>query len=221
MSAESASTQVADETGLRAAWYPTLRVAEVRRRQVAVRKPSAFTLLDQPIVLWCVDEGPIIAQEDRCAHEDAELTTGYCRNGVLICGHHGWTHDPDGTSRPPGGRNWKPPAEGWRKIAVYSAAELADYVWVALDPPTQPPLGGSAAGSLARQFAVSASRLFEAARTQLDRSTGVAPLAAAAGSLTFIVTPMKTERAQLTLFTGDAGSEADLSALLDRVEASL
>ena len=94
-----------------------------------------FTLDGQALALWVTPEGHPVAHEDRCAHQGVELSDGICSRGTLICPAHGWTFDPDGTARPPGARNWKPPPQGWMKIMSYRATDHLGFLWVALEEP--------------------------------------------------------------------------------------
>ncbi|MFZ4759845.1 MAG: Rieske 2Fe-2S domain-containing protein, partial [Burkholderiaceae bacterium] len=58
--------------------------------------PRPFTLLGEPIVLFLGADGAPAALRDRCCHRTAKLSKGWCENGRLVCGYHGWTYDPTG-----------------------------------------------------------------------------------------------------------------------------
>ena len=59
--------------------------------------PKPFTLLGEKIVLWLDENGEPACLQDRCCHRTAKLSKGWCDNGHLVCGYHGWTYDRDGT----------------------------------------------------------------------------------------------------------------------------
>jgi|GEM_PF-6387331 len=49
-------------------------------------RPSAFTLLGEPIVLFLDAQGQPAALKDRCCHRTAKLSKGRCVGGALECG---------------------------------------------------------------------------------------------------------------------------------------
>ncbi len=44
-------------------------------------------------MLFLDGEGNPAALEDRCCHRTAKLSKGWCRNGNIVCGYHGWEYD--------------------------------------------------------------------------------------------------------------------------------
>eukprot|EP00898_Chlorokybus_atmophyticus_P005803 jgi/Chlat1/6223/Chrsp44S05819 len=72
-------------------WYP---VAIVQDLDPA--KPTPFTILGQPIVLWRDGSGAWRAFHDRCPHRLARLSEGRLENGQLQCAYHGWEFASDG-----------------------------------------------------------------------------------------------------------------------------
>lgn len=196
-------------------WYATVALDAVDGA-AAGRRAVAFSLLGQKLALWRGADGGLVALEDRCAHQDAEISGGICRDGVLICPSHGWTHEADGTARPPGARNWKTPPNGWRKVAHYRVAAYLGFAWVSLGEPSGPPRFGDVAPDAtlpadARRLAVPAERLFEGAMAVLNQRFSHAPhtrsgLVARAGadSTVVAVTPMTPETSQLVVFATDA-----------------
>jgi nitrite reductase/ring-hydroxylating ferredoxin subunit len=177
----------------RAVWYPTVDLESLRAATEA-KRAIFFTLLGEPLALWCKGDGTPVALADRCAHQ-AELSTGICRGDVLICKHHGWTHDPDGTARPPGGRNWKPPPGGWPTTPSYQIAPHLGCLWVALELPDGAPPGAEHAPvgevqAVTRQLPMPAGELFERGRAGMEAAFpaavgAVAERSEAAFSLTY------------------------------------
>jgi phenylpropionate dioxygenase-like ring-hydroxylating dioxygenase large terminal subunit len=113
---------------LRQFWYPVLPIDQLGA------DPVPFTLLGTKIVLWRDENGEPAAVRDRCCHRTAALSKGFCQNGKIVCGYHGWEFDRSGAcvripqqkdqSRAP-----KFGIDGYRAQARYG------YVWVALDEP--------------------------------------------------------------------------------------
>ena len=207
-------------------WFATVPVEAVRQAAVD-KKPVAFRLAGQDLVIWLSDAGGFIVQEDRCAHVDAELTTGICGGDVLVCAYHGWTHHPDGHARPPGARNWKTPAKGWKRIKTYKTASGLGMLWMwsVPDMPETPtfdlPLETVRPRTLTvAQPAASAHAL---ARTTLGEASGgeenafavsISPDVAA-----FAVTPMSDNQTQLCLFVRP-GREAEVDRLIDQLASA-
>jgi phenylpropionate dioxygenase-like ring-hydroxylating dioxygenase large terminal subunit len=110
-------------------WHAIMPLTEL------AQGPKPFTLLGEKIVLFLDEQGQPAALKDRCCHRTAQLSKGWCVNGKLQCGYHGWTYDRTGrvvhipqydASRaiPPG---YCTPA--YRCVARYG------YAWVALEEP--------------------------------------------------------------------------------------
>jgi phenylpropionate dioxygenase-like ring-hydroxylating dioxygenase large terminal subunit len=100
--------------------------------------PKPFTLLGEKIVLFLDEAGQPAALKDRCCHRTAQLSKGWCVNGKLQCGYHGWTYDRTGrVVRIPQyeeGRAIPPDycTPSYRCVARYG------YAWVALEEPITP-----------------------------------------------------------------------------------
>src|ERR1700737_1584950 len=75
---------------LRRFWYATVPINLLN----GGTKP--FTLLGENIVLFLAGEGKPAALADRCCHRPAKLSRGWCHDGVITCGYHGWTYDRTG-----------------------------------------------------------------------------------------------------------------------------
>ncbi len=116
---------------LRRFWYATLRVDHL------ANGPKPFTLLGQNIVLFLDAEGQPAALEDRCCHRTAKLSKGWCRNGNIVCGYHGWEYDRTGKliNIPQFPFEQEVPKASAK---AYHAQEKYGYVWVALEDPIQP-----------------------------------------------------------------------------------
>ena len=75
--------------------------------------------------------------QDRCCHRTAKLSKGWCDNGHLVCGYHGWTYDRDGTlvRIPQFSPEQVVPRLG---VRPYHCAERYGYAWVCLEEPLAP-----------------------------------------------------------------------------------
>src|SRR5260370_8955704 len=58
--------------------------------------PKPFRLLGEDIVLFLGSDGKPAALKDRCCHRTSKLSKGWCKDGLLVCGYHGWTYDRTG-----------------------------------------------------------------------------------------------------------------------------
>jgi phenylpropionate dioxygenase-like ring-hydroxylating dioxygenase large terminal subunit len=97
--------------------------------------PKPFTLLGENIVLFLDEHGEPAALKDRCCHRTAKLSKGWCKNGNLQCGYHGWVYNRTGrVIQIP-----QYPAE--REIPkdyatpAYHCTARYGYAWVALEDP--------------------------------------------------------------------------------------
>jgi phenylpropionate dioxygenase-like ring-hydroxylating dioxygenase large terminal subunit len=113
---------------LRRFWYATLPIEKL------AAGPKPFTLLGENIMLFLDESGEPAALRDRCRHRSAKLSKGWCRDGHIICGYHGWEYDRTGklVKIPQ-----FPPDQPVPDIAVKSfhCEERYGYAWVALDDP--------------------------------------------------------------------------------------
>ncbi len=78
------------DPALRKGWHALCRSAEVSDR------PRAFTLLNEPYVVWRSPSGELRVFLDRCPHRLAPLSLGQCEGENLRCGYHGWVFDATG-----------------------------------------------------------------------------------------------------------------------------
>ena len=113
---------------LRRFWYAVMPVDHLKDG------PRPFTLLGEPIVLFLDAKGEPAALEDRCCHRTAKLSKGWCKDGNIVCGYHGWEYDRDGTLvMIPQFPFEQPIPEA--KARSFRAKTRYGYVWVALDEP--------------------------------------------------------------------------------------
>ena len=112
-------------------WYATMRIEDLKGG------PKPFTLLGEKIVLWLDENGEPACLQDRCCHRTAKLSKGWCDNGHLVCGYHGWTYDRDGTlvRIPQFSPEQVVPRLG---VRPYHCAERYGYAWVCLEEPLAP-----------------------------------------------------------------------------------
>jgi phenylpropionate dioxygenase-like ring-hydroxylating dioxygenase large terminal subunit len=97
--------------------------------------PQPFTLLGEKLVLFLDERGEPAALQDRCCHRTAKLSKGWCRDGKLQCGYHGWTYDRDGrVVHIPQFDADRAIPEAYRTPA-YRCRSRYGYAWVALDEP--------------------------------------------------------------------------------------
>lgn len=72
-------------------WYPVTFL-----RDLAEGRPTAFTLYDNPLVLFIDRSGRAVCLRDKCAHRAARLSDGRLTDGRLECLYHGWQFGADG-----------------------------------------------------------------------------------------------------------------------------
>jgi phenylpropionate dioxygenase-like ring-hydroxylating dioxygenase large terminal subunit len=116
---------------LRRFWYAAMPLADLQEG------PKPFTLLGENIVLFLDAAGEPVALEDRCCHRTAKLSKGWCRDGNIVCGYHGWEYDRTGKliNIPQFPFEQEIPDA---KAKAYHSKSQYGYVWVALDEPLKP-----------------------------------------------------------------------------------
>ncbi|MGP0088363.1 MAG: Rieske 2Fe-2S domain-containing protein [Xanthobacteraceae bacterium] len=112
-------------------WHATLRMDDLHDG------PQPFTLLGEKLVLFLDDQGEPAALMDRCCHRTTRLSKGWCDNGLIVCGYHGWTYDRTGAlvRIPQFSPEQVVPRLG---VRAYHCAERYGYAWVCLDEPLAP-----------------------------------------------------------------------------------
>jgi phenylpropionate dioxygenase-like ring-hydroxylating dioxygenase large terminal subunit len=116
---------------LRRFWYAVFPLDDL------AAGPLPFRLLGEDIVLFVDAKGIPAALKDRCCHRTAKLSKGWCNDGKLVCGYHGWTYDRTGklVNVPQLAAQQEIPdlsTPAFRCEARYG------YAWVALDEPLAP-----------------------------------------------------------------------------------
>jgi phenylpropionate dioxygenase-like ring-hydroxylating dioxygenase large terminal subunit len=97
--------------------------------------PKPFRLLGEDLVLFLDARGEPAALKDRCCHRTAKLSKGWCKNGHIQCGYHGWTYDRGGKVVDiPQWEEGKPIPDQLRTSA-YHCKSAYGYAWVALEDP--------------------------------------------------------------------------------------
>jgi phenylpropionate dioxygenase-like ring-hydroxylating dioxygenase large terminal subunit len=113
---------------LRRFWYATMPLDKL------ADGPQPFTLLGEKIVLFRDEQGKPAALADRCCHRTARLSKGWCRDGHIVCGYHGWEYDRTGKLVNVPQFPFEQPIPEARAVAFH-CEERYGYVWVALDEP--------------------------------------------------------------------------------------
>jgi len=118
---------------LRRFWYAVIPLRDLEPG------PRPFRLLGEDIVLFLDAEGKPAAVRDRCCHRTAKLSKGWCKDGNIVCGYHGWTYDRTGklVHVPQFPAQQEVPS---LSTPSYHCAARYGYAWVALDEPLAPVL---------------------------------------------------------------------------------
>jgi len=124
---------VTQQPVLRRFWYPVMPITSL------ADGPKPFRLLGEDLVLWLIAPGQPAAIVDRCCHRSAKLSRGFCREGHLVCGYHGWEYDEAGrVVRIPQHDSGDGHVSSRLGMPSFRAAERYGYVWVALAEPLYP-----------------------------------------------------------------------------------
>ena len=116
---------------LRRFWYATLPIYKLKDG------PKPFTLMGENLVLFIDSDGAPAALRNRCCHRTAKLSKGWCRDGHIICGYHGWEYDRSGhLVRIPQFPSDQPLPNA--RVPSFRCEERYGYAWVALDEPLLP-----------------------------------------------------------------------------------
>ena len=116
---------------LRRFWYATVALHDLEAG------PKPFRLMGEDIVLFLDADGKPAALKDRCCHRTAKLSKGWCVDGEIVCGYHGWTYGRDGrvTNIPQVDTQRGIPAH---RTPSYHCVARYGYAWVALGDPLLP-----------------------------------------------------------------------------------
>ena len=95
------------------------------------KKPIAVTVLDRPVVLARMENGELLALEDRCPHRQAPLSAGCVKANGIACPYHGWEFSADGALQSIPGM---PPEKTLQSIRTpaYAVQEHDGLVWLRL-----------------------------------------------------------------------------------------
>lgn len=111
---------------LQNAWY----VAALDRELGA--EPFARTILNQPVVLYRMQDGAPGALEDRCCHRHLPLSLGRIQGDEIECGYHGLRFDRTGACVHVPGQTQIPPGAG---IRAYPVVEKWGWIWIWMGEP--------------------------------------------------------------------------------------
>lgn len=114
---------------LRKFWYATVKLKDL------VEGPKAFRLMGEDLVLFLDAGGQPAALADRCCHRTARLSKGWCENGNIVCGYHGWTYDRNGQCVRIPQYPDNAAVSGNLKTPGYRCRSRYGYAWVALEEP--------------------------------------------------------------------------------------
>jgi phenylpropionate dioxygenase-like ring-hydroxylating dioxygenase large terminal subunit len=90
-------------------------------------QPIAYTLLNEPVVVYRRGDGRPAALEDRCAHRRAPLSKGRVVGENLVCGYHGVAYDCKGTGVHVPGQAQVPPG---LRVRGYPTVERHGCIWL-------------------------------------------------------------------------------------------
>lgn len=106
-------------------WYPVSFSCDIDSQQ-----PYAFSLYDEPLVLFYDEDGNPVCLRDRCPHRAARLSDGQLIEGCIECLYHGWQFDGAGACRRipqlPEGRS----IPSKTSVQAYAVVERQGIVWV-------------------------------------------------------------------------------------------
>lgn len=116
---------------LRRFWYAVVPMTDLEEG------PKPFTLLGEDLVLFIGPDGKPAALKDRCCHRTAKLSKGWCKDGHIVCGYHGWEYDQTGklVHVPQFPVQQEVPN---LSTPAFHCQEKYGYAWVALDEPLAP-----------------------------------------------------------------------------------
>jgi phenylpropionate dioxygenase-like ring-hydroxylating dioxygenase large terminal subunit len=138
-------------------WYVAATSDEVGQR------PLGRTLLDQPVVLYRLRSGSIVALEDRCPHRSLPLSLGARSGDLVVCGYHGMAFAGDGRCvRAPSQEHVPYDAQ----VRSFPVREQPPFVWIwpgdpaqCTEPPALPWLGDPAWATFGDTLQVDANYL--------------------------------------------------------------
>lgn len=101
--------------------------------EVTAERPLGRTILNEPIVMYRLRDGSVVALEGRCAHRHMPLMHGKVIDDAIVCCYHGLTYDAKGQCIRVPGEN----AAAASKIRVRSYPLIERYgaVWIWMGEP--------------------------------------------------------------------------------------
>ncbi|KAL7579164.1 hypothetical protein ACA910_011337 [Epithemia clementina (nom. ined.)] len=134
-------------------WYPVLPVNYAKGSNIE-KKPLAFEMLDQKLVLWKSQDDKYSVLLDSCPHRRAPLSTGKVVTNVndnsdpsnssastLACRYHNWEFNAQGTCtkipmEPNSSSSSSSSSNKINRIRVpsYPVQEASGMIWVFMDP---------------------------------------------------------------------------------------
>ncbi len=113
-------------------WHPVCTLEELRAAKPGGRGPMPVTLLGRPLAVAALDDGEVVALDDRCLHRSTRLSVGRVEAGGVRCSYHGWLWDGTGQCREiPAMPDGPIPAKA--RIGAYSTQLAYGLVWVRID----------------------------------------------------------------------------------------
>lgn len=109
-------------------------------------KPGSYctkTVMGRSIVMTRAKDGVVRAFENICLHRQSRITEGCGTARRLSCPYHAWTYDLEGKLvGVPGREGFDPERLDSATLTELPAAELAGFLWVALDPDAELDVAG-------------------------------------------------------------------------------
>jgi len=109
-------------------WYVAAFLDEISRNPIGRR------ILNEPIVMYQLQDGTPVALEDRCCHRGLPLSLGETVGDNLRCNYHGLTFSRDGTCISVPGQGSVPAAA---KVRAYPLAQRGPVLWIWMGEATE------------------------------------------------------------------------------------
>lgn len=107
---------------IRNAWYVAAWSHEITDEGLLAR-----TIMNEPLVLYRIGNGSVVAMEDRCCHRLAPLSLGRREGDDLRCMYHGLKFAPDGRCNEIPGQTTIPARA---VVRGYPVVERGSWIWV-------------------------------------------------------------------------------------------
>ncbi|MDO8432450.1 MAG: Rieske 2Fe-2S domain-containing protein [Candidatus Binatus sp.] len=102
-------------------------------RDLAQDRPTALTMLNEPIVIYRKSDGDLAALQDRCCHRFAPLSMGRVEGDDLRCMYHGLKFAPSGKCVEIPGQMKLPPQA---RVQQYPIVDRYSLAWIWMGDPT-------------------------------------------------------------------------------------